>query len=77
LQQNHLRLVAQTRQIFEADKPLDTDKYCVIAGDGLINQAIKDGHTVTTGPASADPSTGKPYALPNLNSAETQFTGIV
>jgi len=44
-------------------KPLDTDRYCVIAGDGLINQAIKDGHTVTTGPASIDPGTGKPYAM--------------
>jgi homoserine O-acetyltransferase/O-succinyltransferase len=31
-------------------KPLDTDRYCVIAGDGLINQVIKDGHTVMTGP---------------------------
>jgi len=35
----------------------------VIAGDGLINQAIKDGHTVTTGPASIDPDTGKPYGM--------------
>ena len=44
-------------------KPLDTDQYCIIAGDGLINQAIKDGHTVTTGPASIDPDTGKPYGM--------------
>jgi homoserine O-acetyltransferase len=44
-------------------KPIDTDKYFVIAGDGLINQAIKDGHTVTTGPASIDPNTGKPYGM--------------
>jgi homoserine O-acetyltransferase len=49
--------------IIGSGKPLDTDKYFVIAGDGLINQSIKDGHTVTTGPASIDPSTGKPYAL--------------
>jgi homoserine O-acetyltransferase/O-succinyltransferase len=44
-------------------KPLDTDRYFIIAGDGLINQAIKDGHTVTTGPASIDPSTGTPYGM--------------
>lgn len=49
--------------IIGAGKPIDTDKYFVIAGDGLINQAIKDGHTVTTGPASIDPSTGKPYGM--------------
>jgi homoserine O-acetyltransferase/O-succinyltransferase len=49
--------------IIGSGKPLDTDKYFVIAGDGLINQGPKDGHTVTTGPASIDPSTGKPYAL--------------
>ena len=49
--------------IIGSGRPLDTDKYFVIAGDGLINQGTKDGHTVTTGPASIDPSTGKPYAL--------------
>jgi homoserine O-acetyltransferase len=46
--------------IIGSGKPLDTDRYFIIAGDGLINQAIKDGHTITTGPASIDPSTGKP-----------------
>ncbi len=40
-------------------KPLDTDRFCIIAGDGLINQTIKDGHTVTTGPASIDPKHGQ------------------
>jgi len=49
--------------IIGSGKPLDTDQYCIIAGDGLINQAIKDGHTVTTGPASIDPDTGKPYGM--------------
>jgi homoserine O-acetyltransferase/O-succinyltransferase len=44
-------------------KPLDTDRFCIIAGDGLISQAVKDGQTVTTGPASIDPSTGKPYGM--------------
>ena len=49
--------------IIGAGKPIDTDKYFVIAADGLINQAIKDGHTITTGPASIDPGTGKPYGM--------------
>jgi len=49
--------------IIGSGKPLDTDRYFIIAGDGLINQAIKDGHTITTGPASIDPSTGKPYGM--------------
>lgn len=49
--------------IIGAGKPIDTDRYFVIAADGLINGAIKDGHTVTTGPASIDPSTGKPYGM--------------
>lgn len=49
--------------IIGSEKPIDTDKYFVIAGDGLINQVIKDGHTVTTGPASIDPTSGKPYGM--------------
>lgn len=49
--------------IIGSGKPIDTDKYFVIAGDGLINQAIKDGHTITTGPASIDPRNGKPYGM--------------
>jgi homoserine O-acetyltransferase/O-succinyltransferase len=49
--------------IIGSGKPLDTDQFCIIAGDGLINQSIKDGHTITTGPASIDPSTGKPYGM--------------
>lgn len=49
--------------IIGSGKPIDTDKYFVIAGDGLVNQAIKDGRTVTTGPASIDPKSGKPYGM--------------
>lgn len=49
--------------IIGSGKPLDTDRFFIIAGDGLINQAVKDGHTTTTGPASVDPSTGKPYGM--------------
>lgn len=44
-------------------KPLDTDKYFLISVDSLCNINTKDGVTVTTGPASTDPDTGKPYAM--------------
>lgn len=44
-------------------KPLDTDKYFVISSDTLVNLNAKDPTVVTTGPASIDPDTGKPYGL--------------
>jgi homoserine O-acetyltransferase len=44
-------------------KPLDTDRYCVIGIDSLVNMNSKDGITVTTGPASINPDTGKPYGM--------------
>lgn len=44
-------------------KPLDTDKFFVIGVDGLANLQARDGKTVSTGPASIDPATGRPYAM--------------
>jgi homoserine O-acetyltransferase len=44
-------------------KPLDTDKYYILSVDTLVNLNAKDPNTVTTGPASIDPDTGKPYGL--------------
>jgi homoserine O-acetyltransferase len=44
-------------------KALDTDKYYLIGVDSLANLNTKDGITVTTGPASIDPETGKPYGM--------------
>ena len=44
-------------------KPLDSGKYFVIGVDSLCNVNTKDGVTVTTGPASLDPATGKPYGM--------------
>jgi homoserine O-acetyltransferase len=44
-------------------KPLDTDKYFIVGVDSLCNLNTKDGVTVTTGPASIDPATGKPYGM--------------
>jgi homoserine O-acetyltransferase/O-succinyltransferase len=44
-------------------KPLDTDKYFIVSADNLANLNVKDPHVVTTGPASIDPDTGKPYGM--------------
>lgn len=44
-------------------KPLDTDRYFVLSSDTLVNLNAKDPNTVTTGPATIDPDTGKPYGL--------------
>ena len=44
-------------------KALDPDKYYLIGVDSLTNINTKDGVTVTTGPASIDPETGKPYGM--------------
>ncbi|MBK1837026.1 homoserine O-acetyltransferase [Azospirillum sp. YIM B02556] len=44
-------------------KPLDTDKYFIIASDTLVNLSPKDPNVVTTGPASINPDTGKPYGM--------------
>lgn len=44
-------------------RPLDTERFFVISTDGLVNPNTKDGITVTSGPASTDPDTGKPYCM--------------
>ncbi|HYG90867.1 MAG TPA: homoserine O-acetyltransferase [Azospirillum sp.] len=44
-------------------KPLDTDKYFIISSDTLVNLGAKDPTVVTTGPASINPDTGKPYGM--------------
>lgn len=44
-------------------KPVDTDRFYVISSDTLVNANVHDEHMVTTGPASVDPRTGRPYAL--------------
>lgn len=43
-------------------KAIDTDRYFVISADSLANVNAKMKHVVTTGPASIDPQTQKPYA---------------
>jgi len=49
--------------IVGSGKPLDTDKYFLIGVDSLANLNARDGVTVTTGPATIDPATGKPYGM--------------
>lgn len=43
--------------------PLDSERYFLIGVDSLCNVNAKDPDTVTTGPASIDPATGKPYGM--------------
>jgi homoserine O-acetyltransferase len=44
-------------------KLIDTDKYYVISSDTLVNLNAKQPHVVTTGPASINPDTGRPYGM--------------
>lgn len=44
-------------------KAIDTDRYFVISSDSLCCVKAFDGLVVTTGPASINPDTGKPYGL--------------
>jgi homoserine O-acetyltransferase len=44
-------------------RAIDTDRYFVIAADTLANLNVRDGRTVTTGPATLNPSTGRPWGL--------------
>ncbi len=44
-------------------KAIDTDKYFVISTDSLVNIAPLDPKVITTGPASLNPKTKRPYGL--------------
>lgn len=44
-------------------KAIDTNKYYVISADTLVNVNAKDPKVHTTGPASINPATGKPYGI--------------
>ncbi len=45
------------------NKAIDTNKYFVVSSDTLVNLGANDKTVVTTGPASIDPATGKPYGM--------------
>lgn len=44
-------------------KTIDTNKFFVISVDTLVNQEPHNPKVTTTGPASINPATGKPYGL--------------
>jgi homoserine O-acetyltransferase len=44
-------------------KPLDTNKYFIISVDTLVNISTKDLFVKTTGPASENPKTKKPFGM--------------
>jgi homoserine O-acetyltransferase len=44
-------------------KPIDTAKFYVISVDSLVNLNTKDPNTTTTGPATVNPETGKPWGM--------------
>jgi len=47
--------------IIGAGKAIDTDKYFVVSADTLANLNVKSPTVGTTGPATVNPDTGKPY----------------
>lgn len=44
-------------------KAIDTNRYFVISVDSLANLSVNDPNVITTGPASINPETQKPYGL--------------
>ena len=44
-------------------KLIDTNKYYVISSDTLVNLNVNAPNVATTGPASINPDTGKPYGM--------------
>jgi homoserine O-acetyltransferase/O-succinyltransferase len=49
--------------IIGSGKAIDTNKYFVLSSDTLVNLNVNAPNVVTTGPASIDPDTGKPYGM--------------
>lgn len=50
-------------EIIGPGKAIDTDKYYVVSVDTLVNLNAHNPTVTTTGPASINPATGKPYAM--------------
>ncbi|WP_291298217.1 homoserine O-acetyltransferase [Elioraea sp.] len=44
-------------------RPIDTNKYFVIAADTPLNINTRDPNTITTGPATTNPETGRPWGM--------------
>ncbi len=50
-------------KIIGPKKPFDTEKYFIVSSDTLCNMNPKNPKVITTGPASINPETGKPYGM--------------
>ncbi|MBU1310970.1 MAG: homoserine O-acetyltransferase [Gammaproteobacteria bacterium] len=44
-------------------KAIDSNKFYVISSDTLVNANVFDNNVITTGPATINPASGKPYGL--------------
>ena len=44
-------------------KPIDTNRFFVVSSDTLVNVNVGDPNTTTTGPATLNPDTGRPYGM--------------
>ncbi|WP_376088310.1 homoserine O-acetyltransferase [Roseomonas sp. CCTCC AB2023176] len=44
-------------------KAIDTDRYFVVSSDTFVNLNLNDASTTSTGPATLDPSTGRPFGM--------------
>ncbi|WP_043835472.1 E22 family MetX-like putative esterase [Muricoccus aerilatus] len=44
-------------------KAIDTDRFFVVSSDTLVNLNLNDAATTSTGPATIDPSTGRPFGM--------------
>jgi homoserine O-acetyltransferase len=44
-------------------KPIDTNRWFVVSADTPVNLNSKDPDTITTGPATVNPATGRPWGL--------------
>lgn len=49
--------------IIGSGKTIDTDKFYVVSIDSLVNLNTGNPKVITTGPASTNPETGKPYGM--------------
>ena len=49
--------------IIGAGKAIDTEQFYVVSVDSLVNLGTGNPKVITTGPASIDPQTGKPYGM--------------
>ena len=57
-------------------KAIDTNKYYVLSSDTLVNLNAKMANVVTTGPASINPDTGKPYGMSFPVVSIEDFVGV-